>query len=165
MIPYFRSLKLTIDCYIVFPSDSSSKLFNKCLTNHPDASLPLYPTPVKHPALNTQSTKRNVLLSFLLFQIFSPPLSSLTQSPFSPLNYQQFHSHPNNPQPLSSLTQSPFCTLNNQLCHSHKNILPTTQLTNPITVLTTELSTVPLNQIFSSPLGSLTQSQFSPLNN
>ena len=40
LIPHFRTLNITIDCYIAFPSDSSSKLFNKCL---PIPSLPSPP--------------------------------------------------------------------------------------------------------------------------
>ena len=44
----------------------------------------------------------------------------------------------------TALTQSPFSPLNYQLFHSHPNILPSTQFPTPIIILTTELSTVPL---------------------
>jgi len=53
--PHFRSSNITIDFYIVFPSYSSSKLSNKCLTIPPLPSLPtLYPIPLTQSVLNTQ---------------------------------------------------------------------------------------------------------------
>ena len=150
LIPHFKFLNITIDCYIVYPSDSSSKLFNKCFTIPPLPSLPtLYPITLTQSALNTQSPLRNVLLLFLLFQTLTPALSSLTQSPFSPRTTTcSTHIQIFSP-PLSSLTQSPFSPLNYQLFHSHPNILPSTQFPNTITILTTELSTVPLTSKYS----------------
>lgn len=56
LISHFRSLNKTKDFYIVFPSDSSSKFSNKCLTIPPLPSLPtLYPIPLTQSAVNTQS--------------------------------------------------------------------------------------------------------------
>jgi hypothetical protein len=53
---------------------------------------PLYPITITQFPLNTQSPKRNDLFLFLLFHIFyTVPISSLNQSPFSPLNYPLFH--------------------------------------------------------------------------
>jgi len=61
LIPHFRSLNITIDFRIVFPSDSSSKFFNKCLTISVLPSLPfpslhiLYLIPLSQSAVNTLS--------------------------------------------------------------------------------------------------------------
>ena len=56
---------------------------------------PLYPIHLTHSPLNTQSPKRNIFFPFLLFQTFSPAITSLNQSPLSPLNYPLIHSHSN----------------------------------------------------------------------
>ena len=81
LIPHFRFLNITIEFYIFFPSYSSSKFPNKCLTIPPLPSLPplsKLPNTIccQHTISchHTQSPKRNFLLLFLLFQIFSPAL-------------------------------------------------------------------------------------------
>jgi len=59
---HFKSLNKTKDFYIVFPSDSSSKLFNKCLSNSIIPFLPtLYPITLSQSAVNTQSPNHNLL--------------------------------------------------------------------------------------------------------
>ena len=62
LISHFRSLNKTKDFYIVFPSDSSSKLFNKCLSISILSSFPtLYPITLSQSAVNTQSPHHNLL--------------------------------------------------------------------------------------------------------
>ena len=72
--------------------------------------LTLYQIHLTQSALSTKSTYHKVLLQFFLFQIFSPALSSLSQSTFSPRNYRMFHSHSNITQILicSNLIFLPF---------------------------------------------------------
>ena len=56
LIPDFRPLNIIIDCYIVFPTDSLSKLFNKCLTIPQLPSLrALQPISLTQTSLNTHS--------------------------------------------------------------------------------------------------------------
>ena len=55
IIWHFRSLNKTKDFYVAFPSDSSSKLFNKCLTIPPLPSLH-FPPFIQSPYHNLLST-------------------------------------------------------------------------------------------------------------
>jgi hypothetical protein len=66
---------------------------------------PLHSPLSNHPITNcSQHNTPSITFDSLSlpFQIFSPTLTTLTQSPISPPNYQLFHSHPNITQTLIS---------------------------------------------------------------
>ena len=98
LIPHLRSLNIIINSYNIFRSDSSYKLFNKCLTIPP---LPYHSHSLSnHP--KTITCQRTIPVTYRSASLFPVP-----------------------------------------------NILPNTQFPNPITILTTQLSTVPLTSKYS----------------
>jgi len=90
LIPHFRFLNIRLE-FILFFLQIHHLNFQQMSHNSP---TPFPPHPLSNPP-NIICCQHKIPASFSPVPNILPALSSLSQSPFSPLNYPLFHSHSN----------------------------------------------------------------------